>query len=795
MRAISFVCALSAILISSPLIAGLPHGTPDSAGIDGAKLEAIDGAVADGLAKGEMAGCVVCVGREGKIVYLKAFGDRQSEPTRVAMTTDSLFDMASITKPVATATSIMLLVEQGRLRLRDRVAQHLPEFGQKGKEDITVEDLLLHQGGLIPDNSLKDYEEGPAKAWERICALTTRSAPGTDFVYSDVGFIVLGELVRRISGQDLHQFSQAHIYAPLGMKETGYLPSEELRKRAAVTEQRNGNWMQGEVHDPRSFLLGGIAGHAGLFSTAEDLAVYSQMMLDGGTYQGVLAMSPSTVAVMTRSYRTTSGLRGLGWDKHSGYSSNRGELFSDRAFGHGGFTGTSLWIDPHLRLFVIFLSNRLHPDGKGNVNPLAGRIGTIAAGAIKDPPPAPIDATSVLVPGEPNPTRTDSHPNQPIGAPLRDVLCGIDVLERDEFRQLKGRRVGLITNQTGIDRQGVPTWKILHDSKALQLVAIFSPEHGIEGKLDQAKIDNATHAETGLPIFSLYGETRKPNAENLKNIDTLVFDIQDIGTRFYTYISTMGNAMQAAGENGVRFVVLDRPNPINGVDIAGPVLDAGRESFVAFHTLPVRHGMTIGELARMFKDEMKMPVELEVVPVAGWRRAEYFDRSGLPWVNPSPNMRSLAEAVLYPGIGLLETTNVSVGRGTDTPFEVIGAPWIDGRRLAAELNQAKLTGVCFVPIRFTPASSTHGGTPCGGINIIVTDRAGFEPLRTGVEIARQLRLLFPNDWKLQGYDRLLGNAETLKAVEESKSLDEIDAINQRRLQEFLRRRARFLMYD
>jgi uncharacterized protein YbbC (DUF1343 family)/CubicO group peptidase (beta-lactamase class C family) len=761
----------------------------------GAKLEAIDGTVADGLAKGEMAGCVVCVGRDGKIVYLKAFGDRQSEPDRAAMTTDTLFDMASVTKPVATATSIMLLVEQGRLRLRDRIAQHMPEFGQKGKEDITVEDLLLHQGGLIPDNSLKDYEDGPAKAWERICALSTRSAPGTDFVYSDVGFIVLGELVRRISGQDVHQFSQARIYGPLGMKETGFLPGEELRKRAAVTEQRNGNWMRGEVHDPRSFLLGGIAGHAGLFSTAEDLAVYSQMMLDGGTYQGVQVISPNTIGAMTRSHRTTSGLRGLGWDKHSGYSSNRGELFSDRAFGHGGFTGTSLWIDPHLRLFVIFLSNRLHPDGKGNVNPLAGRIGTIAAGAIKDPPPAPVEAASVLVPGEPNPARTDSHSPQSVGAALRDVLCGIDVLQRDGFRQLQGRRVGLITNQTGIDRQGIPTWKILHDAKSLQLVAIFSPEHGIEGKLDQARIDNATHPETGLPIYSLYGETRKPGAESLKNIDTLVFDIQDIGTRFYTYISTMGNAMQAAGENGLRFVVLDRPNPINGVDVAGPVLDGGRESFVAFHTLPVRHGMTIGELARMFRDEMKMQVELEVVPVVGWRRAEYFDRSGLPWVNPSPNMRSLAEAVLYPGIGLLETTNVSVGRGTDTPFEVIGAPWLDGRRLSAELNQAKLAGVCFVPIRFTPASSTHGGTPCGGINIIVTDRARFEPLRTGLEIARQLRMLHPNDWKLPGYDRLLGNTETLKAIEETKSLDEIDAINQGRLQEFLRRRARFLMYD
>ena len=794
----TMVFVVWASLLTAPVLAGLPHGSPESVGMDSGRLARIDEVVAEGLSRGEMAGCVVCVGRQGTIVYLKAYGDRQVEPSRVAMTTDTVFDLASITKPVATATSVMVLLEQGQVRLHDKVAQYLPEFGQKGKEDITIEDLLLHQGGLIPDNSLKDYEDGPAKAWERICALPLRSEPGTEFVYTDVGFMVLGELVKRVSGQDVHQFSQARIFGPLGMKETGFQPAQPLRDRAEVTEQRDGRWMQGEVHDPRSFLLGGIAGHAGLFSTAEDLAIYAQMMLGGGAYGAVRVLSPATVATMTGSYRVSSGLRGLGWDKRSGYSSNRGDLYSSRAFGHGGFTGTSMWVDPQLDLFVIFLGNRLHPDGKGTVNPLAGRIGAIAAGSIQATVPGIADAASVLVPVDPNPSRDSragGRGKSSAGSAPRDVLCGIDVLQRNGFAPLKGRRIGLITNQTGINREGVSTLKILHEAPEVELVAIFSPEHGLEGKLDQANIADAKEPSTGLPIYSLYGATRRPTQESLQGIDTLVFDIQDIGARFYTYISTMGHAMRAASESNLRFVVLDRPNPINGTSVAGPVLDPGSESFVAYHTLPVRHGMTIGELARMFKEELQLPCELTVVSVQGWRRADLFDRTGLLWVNPSPNMRSLTEAILYPGMGLLEMTNVSVGRGTDTPFELIGAPWLDGRRLAAELQQARLPGVSFVPVRFTPESSTHAGKPCGGINVIVTDREQFEPLQTGLEIARQLRLLYPDDWEWEKYGRLLGNKATLQAVGEGKTWSEIDELNQARLQEFLQRRPKFLLYE
>jgi uncharacterized protein YbbC (DUF1343 family) len=316
----------------------------------------------------------------------------------------------------------------------------------------------------------------------------------------------------------------------------------------------------------------------------------------------------------------------------------------------------------------------------------------------------------------------------------------------------------------------------------------------LEGKLEAARIADTRDAATGLPVHSLYGETRTPTAESLSGIDTLVFDIQDIGTRFYTYISTMGNAMRAAAEHDIRFVVLDRPNPINGVDVDGPVLDAGAESFVGFHTLPVRHGMTAGELARMFNAELRLGLKLDVVRMQNWRRSSFFDATGLPWVNPSPNMRSLTEALLYPGIGLLETTNLSVGRGTDTPFEVIGAPWLDGVLLARELNSAGLAGVRFVPLAFTPDASVFSGEKCGGVNIMITDHSTFRPLRTGFEIARRLRRLYPETWQANAYSRLLGNKKTLQAILEGKTIEEIETAYRSDLASFLNRRAQFLLY-
>ncbi|MEE3368925.1 MAG: exo-beta-N-acetylmuramidase NamZ domain-containing protein [Planctomycetota bacterium] len=748
----------------------LPHVAPADAGMDGRRLAVIDQVVATGIRRQRMPGCVVLVGRAGKIVLLKAYGNRQLEPTVAPMTTDTVFDLASLTKPIATATSVMRLVEEGRVQLADPVSKHLPEFGQQGKDVITIKQLLTHQGGLIPDNALRDYDQGPTEAFRRIDELKTYVEPGTKFIYTDVGYIVLAKLVHELTGKRIDEYAQQTIFQPLGMQETGYLPGAELQQRAAPTEQREGRWMRGEVHDPRAYRLGGVAGHAGLFSTAEDLARYAQMLLNQGSYQGVTVLQPQTVALMSRPVSVSSGWRGLGWDIRTGYSSNRGDLFTPRAFGHGGFTGTTFWVDPGHDLFVIFLSNRLHPSGKGSVNALAGRIGTLAAAAIKDTGPIP------AVPGA-------------------AVLTGIDVLQLHGFEQLRGRNVGLITNHTGINRHGVSTVKLLHEAKDVSLVALFSPEHGFAGKLDVAKVADANDAETGLKIFSLYGASRAPTAESLQGIDTLVFDIQDIGTRFYTYISTMGLAMRAAAEHDVRFVVLDRPNPTGGQHAQGPVLDAGSESFVGFHRIAVRHGMTTGELARMFKDEFGLELELRVIKVTGWRRHDLFDATGLLWVNPSPNMRSLTQALLYPGIGLLETTNLSVGRGTDTPFEVVGAPWIDGAVLAEALHREHLSGVRFIPIRFTPRASVFKGEMCGGINIVITERATFHPLTMGLTLATTLRRLYPDDWETKRLNRLLASVKTRDAIVRAAPVSVIRNNYRAELDQFKIRREKFLLYE
>jgi uncharacterized protein YbbC (DUF1343 family) len=358
---------------------------------------------------------------------------------------------------------------------------------------------------------------------------------------------------------------------------------------------------------------------------------------------------------------------------------------------------------------------------------------------------------------------------------------------------LKGKRVGLITNHTGRDRDGVSTIDLLFNAPDVKLVALFSPEHGIRGALDE-KVADSVDEKTKLPIYSLYGETRQPTAEQLKEIDTLVFDIQDIGARFYTYISTMGMAMEAAAKSQKSFVVLDRVNPINGAGVEGPVADTDKLSFVAYHPIPIRHGMTVGELAQLFNRERAINADLQVVRVEDWKRDRWFDETGLTWINPSPNMRSLTQATLYPGVCLLEPTNVSVGRGTDTPFEVIGAPWIDGRKLAEALNNANLPGVRFVPVRFTPKSSVHKDAECGGVNLIITDRRTFESVITGLEIAVQLKKLFPKEFSVERFNRLLVNQKIFDAFRQGSDARALKQVWETELDGFRAIRRKYLLY-
>jgi uncharacterized protein YbbC (DUF1343 family) len=675
---------------------------------------------------------------------------------------------------VVTGTCIMLLIERGNLQLTTKVSEHFPEFAAHGKADITIQDLLVHQSGLIPDNPLSDYAAGPERTWQNICQLKLIAPVGSAFKYSDVNFIVLGKLIEKIAGMDLHQFSQREIFQPLAMRETGFLPLGSVAARAAPTEQRDGVWIQGEVHDPRAHALGGIAGHAGLFSTAQDLAKYASMMLSKGSFAlsgqpEARIMAPQTVLTMTNSIPVSTGIRGLSWDKKTSYSINRGRLLSSSAFGHGGFTGTVLWIDSELDLFVIFLSNRLHPNGKGQVNPLAGKIVDIIASSIKG--------------------QADELSAKP---PL--VLTGLDVLRRDQFRQLAGQRVGLIANHTSRTVDGQSAVRLLTEAKGMQLVSLFSPEHGFEGKLDLENVPDSHEAQTGLKIHSLYGQSRRPTAEMCSDIDTLVFDIQDIGTRFYTYVSTMSEAMQACHDFHKRFVVLDRPNPLGGLAVAGPMLDKGTESFVGCHQLPVRHGMTMGELAQLIKAEKNLNVDLQIVACEGWSRQGYWDETGLIWIKPSPNMRSLTQALLYPGVGLWEMTNISVGRGSDTPFELLGAPWINPTQLAAELRDLNLPGLTFVPVEFTPGSSKYAGELCKGVNIVITNRRQFEPLELGFALAVTLRKLYPNQWQTQNLNRLLGSQACSEAILAGHNVRQLCELSRAGISEFMLRRELYLLY-
>jgi uncharacterized protein YbbC (DUF1343 family)/CubicO group peptidase (beta-lactamase class C family) len=808
-----------AVLLPLQSLAQAPLSNFARVSVSHDQLARMDAVIAESIAKRELPGAVVLVSRKGKVVWHKAYGNRVVDPVREQMTTDTIFDLASLTKVIATATSIMILVERGQVRLSDPLSKFIPEIKGEWRDRITIEHLLTHRSGYAPDFDLRERWTGYDEAIKHLISEPLRNPPGVRFTYSDIGYIALGEVVHRVSRQPLDQFARQNIFLPLGMRDTGFRPPRSKSQRIAPTEKRRGQlsylgdnpsdagaagelWLRGEVHDPTSFRMAGVAGHAGLFSTARDVAIYCQMILNQGVSRGVRILSPASIAMMTqpRLVAENGWSRGLGWDINTNYSTNRGDAFPLGSFGHTGFTGTSMWIDPATEMFVVFLSNRVHPDGKGDVASLRGKVATIAASAVTD---LSIVARLRMAEGTYYQTLTQDLARftqaQVQGQSqylTKDatVLTGIDVLERDGFKQLAGMKLGLVTNHTGRDRQGKQTIDVLKNAPGVQLVSLFSPEHGIRGLADE-KISDSKDEQTGLPIYSLYGETRRPKPEQLKNLDAVVFDIQDVGTRFYTYMSTLGYVMEEAAKARVPVIVLDRPNPINGIDVEGPLADSDKLSFTAHHPIPVRHGLTVGELAQLFNQQRKIGCDLRVIKMDGWRRNLWFDATNLDWINPSPNMRSLTEATLYPGVGLLETTNVSVGRGTNTPFEVVGAPWIKGAELAGYLNRRNLAGVRFVPLRFTPNASVFKDEDCGGINIVITDRSKFRPVRTGIEIAAALRQLYPNDWKVDSYLRLLVNAATLERLKRGDPPDAIERSWAASLEDFQRARAAVLLYD
>src|SRR5579864_6535606 len=760
------------------------------------KLSAVDAVIQQAIADNNIPGAVLIVGHDGKVIYRKAYGHRSLEPKRELMTLDTIFDLASLTKVIATTTAVMQLMEQGKVRMNDPVAKYLPEFAQNGKEDITIRQLMTHYSGLAPDLDLTTPWEGKNTAYQLAFVEPPETTPGSGFVYSDINFIMLGALVEKVSGETLDVYTTKHIFAQLKMTRTRFLPPALWRPRIAPTQyDENVLMLRGVVHDPTARRMGGVAGHAGLFSTADDLAKFAQALLKGGG--GIL--SAVTVEKMTSPEQPPHApvLRGFGWDIDSPFSSNRGDLLPVGSFGHTGFTGTSMWIDPTTKTYIILLTNSVHPRGKGNAIGLRTKVATEVAAALALNPDEKEERRWKSITGYNEALSAARHMNTRNGA----VQTGIDVLEEHAFDVLQSpagkKRIGVVTNQTGLDSQGQRTIDVLAKAPGVSLDAIFSPEHGVTGELDTTNVGSSVDSATSVPVYSVYGPTdaaRRPPADVLKNLDSVVFDVQDAGARYYTYETTLGYFLEGAAAAGIELIVLDRPDPANGAFVQGPVSDAGKENFTDYWTVPVRPGMTMGELAKMFNAERNINAKLTVVPMEGWQRGDWFDSTGLVWVNPSPNLRSVTEVALYPGVAIIEYTNVSVGRGTDTPIELLGAPWMKSKELAAYLNGRGIAGVRFVPVTFTPTSSNYSGQQCQGVNIVVTDRNGFDAPELGMELAAALHKLYPADFKMERMIELLMNQSAYDALVAGQDPRRIAQDWQEGLQKFQKMREKYLIY-
>lgn len=783
---------------------------PSHAQQAGLDFSSIDRVMSQALDAHILPGAVIVVGHDGKIVFHKAYGERSLEPTRTPMTEDTIFDMASMTKILATSTAAMELYQQGRFRLNDPVARYLPEFAANGKQDITIRQLMTHYSGLPPDVDLTQPWTSKEEGLRRAFAATPATPPGTAFRYSDINFIVMGALVEKLSGMPLDEYVAQNVFAPLGMEHTRFLPPASWRDRIAPTQyDEQHHMLLGVVHDPTARRMGGVAGHAGLFSTANDVAIFAQSLLD--RLQGRASKFPLnlvTLEKMTTPQQPATGvaLRGLGWDIESPFSSNRGELFPVGSFGHTGFTGTSIWIDPWSDTYVVFLSNRVHPNGGVSTVALYGKIANAAAQAV-----------GIQVPDGGTEIARLTGYNESLAGTRRmiarngSVKTGIDVLEDEQFAPLAalarkhgGRlRIGLLTNQTGIDSQRRRTIDILRKDAAakvpgLVLTTLFSPEHGINGILDTTKIASGKDSATGLPVISLYGATdaqRRPPQSEMSKLDAVVIDLQDAGVRFYTYETLVGYFLQAAAHSGTDIVVLDRPDPLNGSYVQGPVSDADVQSYTNFASLPARHGMTLGELARYFNGEDNLGASLTVVPVQGWQRGDWYDSTSLRWVDPSPNLRNLDEATLYPGIGMIETSNISVGRGTDTPFGWVGAPWIDAIQLSAALNHRMIPGIRFIPVDFTPHSPyLYAGQQCHGVRFVILNRNVLNAPELGIEITSMLHKLYPEKYHLDAIANLLANKTTLQKLQQKTDPQTISESWHDQIAQYMERRKAYLLY-
>jgi uncharacterized protein YbbC (DUF1343 family)/CubicO group peptidase (beta-lactamase class C family) len=720
------------------------------------------------LRRGELPGCVIAVGDAQGLRYLEAFGERTSGE---AMTVDTRFDLASLTKPVATALSIMLLAERGQVNLRAPAATYLAELRAPDKRNISLEQLLLHTSGLPKVNPLSASEGGRARARAAIAHETLLTEPGSHFEYSDLGYILLGEVVESVTGQSLDAFAREQLFAPLGMHTTHFLPDPAQSQLYAPTELRDDVLIRAVVDDPRAYRLQGVAGHAGLFSTATDLSRFARMLLRKGELDGVRVLSERSVERMLLPRQLDSAMRALGFDVQSSYALGKPLGMSMRAVGHGGYTGTSIWIDPAQDVFVILLSNRVHKGPRGTIHPLTSAVGDLALRA------------AILGSRARGHASTKPEPN-----PLQ---LGIDVLEAEHFARLRGRSVAVLSHLPARDSSSKSSLYAIAGAPQLKMTALFSPEHGLLGQAEGVVQSGSLNA---VPVHSLFGATRRPTPQMLNGVQVVVIDLVDVGTRFYTYMATALAMCEVAGELGIDVVLLDRPNPLDGTHVEGPVSEPAFASFVNYYPLPLRHGMTAGELLRLLIRARALKTRLHVVKVEGWKAAQWFAQTGLTWHAPSPNLRSPEQALLYPAVGLVEGTNVSVGRGTDRAFELLGAPFIDGPALVRALEAEALAGVRVSATKFRPRVGPYKNSEIAGISLTITNPETYSAAATGLALARSLHTLYPGAWDASRLPLLVAHRAIVERLMAGADLSELSRMAGEDLNDFLSQRAAALLY-
>ncbi|RQP27046.1 exo-beta-N-acetylmuramidase NamZ domain-containing protein [Burkholderia ubonensis] len=773
-RVAALICALT-------LLPALPAtGAPRDASGQAAR---IDAAIAAEIADHHLAGAVVLVGDADGMRDRVARGLRTTGPATEPMTADTVFDLASLTKAVATATAVMQLAERGKLALDAPAARYWPAFGAHDKDGITIRQLLAHTSGLPAGVSSARALRTRAAVLVDVAGMSPLAPPGARVIYSDINYVALGEIVARVSGKPLDAWCATHVFAPLRMRDTQFRPGVRVASRIAPTSLRED---RARVSDPIAATLGGVSGNAGLFSTADDLARFARMLLQGGTLDGRRILRPESVAALATpaTLDARGDARTAGWSLQPPLVANRYRLPAAGALAHLGYTGTGLWIDFVSRRFVVVLTSRLYPDAKGDAQPLRSEVlGIVSSRA---PPMSGVQIASRVPAMAPAVARDTRLP-----ASSGPVLAGIDVLASSSFAAVAGKRIGLVTNRSGFDRTGQRTIDLLAQVPGARLTAIFAPEHGLDADLDTT-FGDTLDARTHVVVHSLYGDRRRIAPAALSDVDVLVFDLQDAGVRFFTYIATLGYTLEAAAAAHLPVVVLDRPDPLGADTIGGPVSDPELTSFTNYYPLPLVHGMTVGELAKLFNARLRIGADLTVVSMQHYRRSMRFEDTGLGRVPPSPNLRDAAALSLYPDLGLVEGADVSVGRGTATPFGVIGAPWIDARALADDLR-AMHVNATFIPTRFVPTEGTYRGALCEGVRIARLPGT-WQPGAVGLALALALHRRYPERFRIDAIQASVGSQAVADMLRDERPLDEIERVVDAQNAAFARERGAFLLY-